>query len=58
MPSKILKPGMKAPISGQARRMGHGNLETTVVKGKPIPPIGKGKGQRIRIVDPTNHKQA
>jgi|GEM_PF-3705898 len=51
----FMKPGQIAPDSGQAKLVG-GKAEITLVTGKRIPPIGKGKGQRIRFVDLTKHK--
>lgn len=50
------KPGMIAKDSGQAKRAGK-KTEITIVKGKRIPPQGKGKKQRIILVDPTKHKR-
>lgn len=52
---KYMKPGQIAPDSGQAKLVG-GNGEITLVKNHRIPPVGKGKGQRIRFVDLTKHK--
>ena len=52
---KILKPGQIVPESGQARLIG-GKTEITLIEGKRVPPIGKGKGQRIQLVDRTKHK--
>lgn len=54
--SRGLKPGTIARASGQARRKGK-KSEITIVKGKRIPPQGKGKGQRVKITDYTKHKK-
>ena len=54
-----LKPGQKAPASGQYRvvgpRGGKTNKEVTVVRGEPMPPTEK-KGQTYVMNDPTNNK--
>ena len=54
--SKYLKPGQKAPRSGQAEKFGPrgGKLpgEITVVKGKTLPP-GDRPGVVYKITDPT-----
>jgi hypothetical protein len=49
-----MKPGSIAKASGQARVKGRKG-EVTVVKGKRVPPHGKGKGQRVKITDYTKH---
>lgn len=49
------KPGSIAEVSGQAKKKG-AKTEITLIKGKRIPPQGRGKKQRIRVVDPTKHK--
>jgi len=54
--TKGLKPGSIAKASGQARRKGR-KSEITVIKGKRIPPQGKGRGQKIKITDYTKHKK-
>ena len=55
----VLKPGNKAPASGQysvvGPRCGRINHEVTVVKGEPLPPTKK-PGQSYIMVDPTNNK--
>ena len=54
-----LKPGTKAPVSGQygviGPRGGKINHEVTVVKGEPMPPTQKS-GQRYVLNDRTNNK--
>lgn len=54
-----LKPGQKAPLSGQygiiGPRGGKINKEVTVVKGEPLPPTPK-PGQTYVINDPSNNK--
>ena len=54
-----LKPGQKAPVSGQygvvGLRGGKINHEVTVVKGEPMPPTKK-PGQTYVINDRTNNK--
>ena len=56
--SKGLKPGQKAPRSGQYEKVGprggKGN-EVTVVKGEPLPPTDK-KGTTYELVDATKNK--
>ncbi len=58
MPKRTFKPGEKASVSGQYRRiLANGKLtpsEVTVVKDEPLPPTPK-KGQRYRLVDRTKH---
>lgn len=54
--AKGQKPGSIAKASGQAKKKGS-KSEITLVKGKRIPPQGKGKGQKIKIVDYTKHKR-
>ena len=53
---KGIKPCSIAKASGQAKRKGKKG-EITIVKGRRVPPQGKGKGQRIKIVDYTKHKK-
>ena len=54
-----LKPGQRAPVSGQyaerGTRGGDAGREVTVVKGEPMPPTLK-KGNTYVLVDPTKHK--
>ena len=53
-----LKPGQKAPASGQYGQVGPRGgkgREVTVVKGEPLPPTTK-KGSTYKIVDPTKNK--
>lgn len=56
---KTLKPGEKAPLSGQYEiigpRGGRTGEERTVVKREPLPPTPK-PGQGYRAVDPTRNK--
>lgn len=56
---KTLKPGEKAPLSGQyeiiGQRGGRTGEERTVVKREPLPPTPK-PGQGYRPVDPTRNK--
>jgi hypothetical protein len=53
-----LKPGVKAPASGQYQevgpRGGKGH-EVTAVKNKPLPPSTKS-GSTYRLVDPSKNK--
>jgi len=53
-----LKPGQKAPFSGQYRRIGprggEGD-EVTAVQDKPLPPTPT-KGVTYTLVDPTKNK--
>lgn len=55
----ILKPGQKAPVSGQYRvlgqRGGDKGIEITAVKDKPLPPSRIGTVRYVPI-DPTKHK--
>jgi len=55
----LLKPGQKAPFSGQYEivgpRGGKTGKEVTVVKREPMPPTPKA-GQRYEMNDPTNNK--
>lgn len=57
--TRPLKPGQKAPASGQYEivgpRGGATGQERTVVKGEPLPPTPKSK-QGYRIVDRTKNK--
>ena len=55
--AKQLKPGNKAPLSGQYQQIGPKGgkgPEVTVVKGEPLPPGPKG-GSYV-VVDPTKNK--
>jgi len=54
MGAKNLKPGSKAPESGQYKSTKTGN-EVTSTKGRPLPP--GPKGTTYKIVDPTKHKK-
>ncbi len=59
MPKKTsgLRPGQKAPVSGQFQRIGpRGGKgpEVTAVKGKPLPPNPKS-GSTYTLADPTNN---
>lgn len=53
-----MKPGSKAPVSGQYEivgpRGGHTGEERTVVRGEPLPPTPEA-GQGYRVADPTNN---
>lgn len=57
---KTLKPGQKAPDSGQygllGPKGGQTGKEVTAVEGKPLPPTPK-PGQVYRIVDKTKHSK-
>ena len=56
--SKNLKPGQKAPQSGQYQKVGpRGGKgdEVTVTKGEPLPPA-PSKGTTYNLVDPTKNK--
>lgn len=56
--SKGLKPGEKAPHSGQYQKVGpRGGKgdEVTVTKGEPLPPT-PSKGTTYNLVDPTKNK--
>jgi len=55
MTRKFLKPGMKAPQSGQYRNTKTG-YEVTVSKGERLPP-SPVKGAKYVLVDPTKHKK-
>ena len=59
MSSKDLKPGQKAPYSGQyeiiGSRGGRTREERTVVRSEPLPPTPSA-GQRFRLVDRTRNK--
>lgn len=59
MNNRVLKPGEKAPNSGQYEivgpRGGGTGKERTVVKGEPLPPTPE-KGQGYIISDPTKNK--
>lgn len=55
---KGLKPGQKAPNSGQYQQIGPRGgkgKEVTVTKGEPMPPTGQS-GTTYNLVDPTNNK--
>lgn len=55
--AKSLKPGQKAPRSGQYQirgPRGGAGAERTVTRGEPLPPTPK-KGQTYVLVDPTKH---
>uniref|UniRef100_UPI000A002715 hypothetical protein n=1 Tax=Citrifermentans bremense TaxID=60035 RepID=UPI000A002715 len=55
---KTIKPGSKAPASGQyeiiGSRGGHTGTERTVVRGEPLPPTPK-PGQGYVIADRTKN---
>lgn len=54
-----LRPGQKAPISGQYEQVGpRGGRgpERTVVRGEPLPPTSK-PGTTYKLVDPTRTKR-
>jgi hypothetical protein len=56
--SKGLKPGERAPCSGQYRRVGPRGgkgIEITAVKGEHLPP-SPSKGTTYKIVDRTKNK--
>ena len=56
--SKPMKPGQKAPASGQYQQIGPKGgkgKEVTTVKGEPLPPAPK-KGSTYKLVDPTKNK--
>ncbi len=60
MPKKTnrLKPGNKAPASGQYQEVGPRGgkgREVTGVKGKPLPPTTRKKSS-YKIIDPTKNK--
>lgn len=59
MTRKPLKPGSKAPASGQYEvvgpRGGGTGQERTVVRGEPLPPP-PSKGQGYRLADRTKNK--
>ena len=50
-----LKPGSKAPVSGQYKPS-KGGGEVTAVKGKRLPP-SKKPGTNYKLVDATKHKK-
>ena len=54
MGKRFLKPGMKAPKSGQYKNTKTG-YEVTVTKGERLPP-SPVKGATYKLVDPTKHK--
>lgn len=53
--AKGLTPGTKAPASGQYKNTKSPTTESTVVKGKPLPP--GPKGGTWELVDKTKHKK-
>lgn len=57
---EILRPGQKAPRSGQYEmtgpRGGGTGIERTIVRNEPMPPT-RSSGQGYRMVDPTKHKR-
>ena len=56
--AKTLRPGTRAPRSGQYRQVGPRGgkgKEVTVVKDEPLPPTPK-PGVRYRLTDPTDNK--
>ena len=56
--SKTLKPGQKAPASGQYQQIGPKGgkgKEVTTVKGEPLPPT-PSTGSTYKLVDPTKNK--
>ena len=59
MPKKSgLKPGQKAPASGQYQQIGPRGAkgpEVTSVKGEPLPPTNQ-KGASYKLVDPSKNK--
>lgn len=54
MGGKLLKPGQKAPASGQYKNTTT-KTEVTVTKGEPLPPT-PGPNQKYKLVDKTKHK--
>lgn len=55
--NELLKPGQKAPKSGQYVQVGprggdRGGVERTVVRGEPLPPTPE-PNLRYRLTDPT-----
>lgn len=60
MSDKLLKPGQKAPKSGQYEitgpRGGGTGVERTVTRNEPLPPPEQ-KDQRYRLVDPTQRRR-
>jgi hypothetical protein len=56
---KQMKPGQKAPSSGQYERLGprggRTGDERTVTKGEPLPPT-RNPGERYILVDKTKHR--
>ncbi|BCM25963.1 hypothetical protein [Methyloradius palustris] len=53
--SKPLKPGTKAPTSGQYQNTSTRN-EVTATRGAPLPPTPKA-GQAYKLVNPTKHQR-
>ncbi|MCA1602367.1 MAG: hypothetical protein LC776_12240 [Acidobacteria bacterium] len=60
MAASKLKPGQKAPVSGQyglqGPRGGQTGREVTSVKDEPLPPTPK-PGQTYKLVDKTKHSK-
>jgi hypothetical protein len=54
MKSKGLRPGEKAPVSGQYKNT-KTRTEVTSVKGEPLP--SGPKGSKFNLVDTTQHKK-
>lgn len=58
MPDTLLKPGQRAPRSGQYEitgpRGGSTGVERTVTRGEPLPPSLQ-PGQKYRMADPTKN---
>jgi hypothetical protein len=55
---KTLRPGSKAPASGQYQQIGPrggAGKEVTSVKGEPLPPTPRPGGS-YKLVDPTKNK--
>lgn len=59
MAGKVLKPGHKAPVSGQYAIIDKDGRDTgverTVVEGEPLPPTPQ-KGQTFVLKDKTRHR--
>lgn len=58
MPSQPLKPGQRAPHSGQYQQIGPrggAGKEVTVVRREPLPPTPV-PGSTYKLVDPTKNK--
>ena len=52
---KVIKTGMKVPVSGQYKRSGS-NTESTLVRGETAPP-NPGHRPYWTLVDKTRHKR-